>query len=81
MPSLSELPSDLKRKRFIRALRRLGFIVDESGGNGSHYKATWPKTQKSITIQYEFRKDVLYEILKDIEGYSGITWEDIKKHL
>ena len=81
MPSLSELPGSLKRKKFIRALQRLGFDIDESGGSGSHYKITWPATQKSITIQHDFRKDVLYEVLKEIEKYSGITWEDIKKQL
>lgn len=81
MPSLSELPGELKRKKFIRALQRLGFVIDVVGGKGSHYKATWPKTQKSVTIQSELRKDVLYYLLKEIETYSGITWEDIKKQM
>ncbi len=81
MPSLSELPSEIKRKKFIKALVRLGFIIDSKGGDGSHFKATWPKTQKSITIQYKIRKDVLYYLLKEIEECSGITWEEIKKNL
>ncbi|OGD31508.1 hypothetical protein A3C91_01345 [Candidatus Azambacteria bacterium RIFCSPHIGHO2_02_FULL_52_12] len=81
MPSLSELPGEIKRKKFTKALARLGFIIDTRGGNGSHFKATWPKTQKSITIQSKLRKDVLYYLLKEIEQYSGITWEDIKKEL
>ena len=67
MPSLSELPSQIKRKRFTKALERLGFIINKSGGDGSHYKATWPKTQKSIAIQSDLRKDVLYYLLKEIE--------------
>ena len=78
MPSLSELPGEIKRKKFIRALQRLGFIIDKSGGEGSHYKVTWPKTQKSITIQSKLRKDVLYYLLKEIEQYSGVTWDNIK---
>ena len=80
-PSLSELPGEIKRRKFIAALERLGFTVNKSGGDGSHYKATWPKTQKSFTIQSELRKDVLYYLLKEIEQYSGITWDDIKKEL
>ncbi|KKQ13952.1 MAG: hypothetical protein US30_C0007G0016 [Candidatus Moranbacteria bacterium GW2011_GWF2_36_839] len=81
MPSRSQLPGNIKRKKFIRALMRCGFEIDLSGGDGSHYKATWPANQKSITIQSEIRKDVLYYLLKEIEKYSGVTWEDIKKNL
>jgi predicted RNA binding protein YcfA (HicA-like mRNA interferase family) len=81
MPSRSQLPGNLNRKKFLRALMRLGFEVDLSGGDGSHCKATWPATQKSITIQKDLRKDVLYYLLKDIEKYSGITWEEINKSL
>ena len=71
----------MNRKKFIRALIRRGFLIDERGGDGSHYKATWPKTQKSVTIQSDLRKDVLYYLLKEIEHCSGITWDDIRKEL
>jgi predicted RNA binding protein YcfA (HicA-like mRNA interferase family) len=81
MPPLSELPGKIKRAKFTKALSHLGFIIDEKGGDGSHYKATWPKTQKSVTIPGDLRKDVLYYLLKEIENYSGITWEEIKKKL
>lgn len=81
MPSLSELPGEIKRNKFIRALQRLGFIIDKTGGAGSHYKAIWPQTQKSITIQSHLRKDVLHYLLKEIEQYSGVTWEEIKKEI
>lgn len=81
MPSLSELPGEIKRKKFIRALQRLGFYIDKTGGDGSHYKATWPRTQKSITIQSKLRKDVLHYLLKEIEQCSGVKWEEIKKEL
>ncbi|MFH1326019.1 MAG: hypothetical protein ABIH48_00950 [Candidatus Falkowbacteria bacterium] len=40
MSSLSELPSEIKRRKFIKALVRLGFIIDSKGGDGSHFKAT-----------------------------------------
>lgn len=81
MPSHSQLPGNIKRKKFINALIRCGFEVDVSGGDGSHYKATWPKNQKSITIQSDLRKDILYYLLKEIERYSGVTWDEIKKNL
>lgn len=81
MPSLSQLPSDVTKERFLRALAKIGFDISKKGGKGSHYKATWPATQKSIIIQYDFRKDVLYKILKQVEAISGIYWEEIEKHL
>lgn len=81
MPSRSQLPGNIKRKKFIRALMRCGFKIDLSGGDGSHYKATWPANQKSITIQSDIRKDVLYYLLKEIEKYSGVTWEEIRKKM
>ena len=81
MPSLSELPGEIKRKKFLKALERLGFTVSKRGGDGSHVKITWPKTQKQITIPSKMRKDVLYYVLKEIEEYSGITWDDIKNNL
>jgi len=81
MPSLSELPGEIKRKKFTKALIRLGFIINKKGGDGSHYKIIWPITQKSITLQSKLRKDVLYYLLKEIEEVSDITWDDIKKEL
>lgn len=38
-------------------------------------------TQKSLTIQSDLRKDVLCYILKEIEKYSGVTWDEIKKKM
>ena len=81
MFSRSELPSQINRKKFIKALKHLGFEVSVKGGKGSHYKATCVRTQKSITIQYNLTKNVLYYLLKEIEKINGITWDDIKKEL
>jgi predicted RNA binding protein YcfA (HicA-like mRNA interferase family) len=81
MPSRSELPGDMNRAKFIKALKRLDFTIDTVGGDGSHVKAICPRTKKSIIIPKDLRKDVLYYVLKEIEGYSGITWEIIKKEL
>jgi len=81
MPSLSDLPGEIKRKKFIKALTRLGFLINKWGGDGSHYKAIWPKNEKSITIPSKLPKQVLDYVLKEIENYSGINWEDIGKEL
>ena len=81
MPSLSELPGSLNRRKFIKALQRLGFGIDYSGGKGRHIKIECPNSGKAVTIQTELRKDVLKYILKEIESYSGVTWDDIKKEL
>jgi len=81
MPSLSQLPGEIKRSKFIKALIRLGFVINKVGGAGSHCKAVWPKTQKMVIIPAKLRKDVLYYVLKELEGYSGITWDDIKEKL
>ena len=81
MPSLSELPGEVKRRKFIRALARLGFVIDKSGGDGSHYKITWPSTQKSVTLPSKLNKQRLKYILVEIEEYSGVTWEEIKERL
>lgn len=81
MPSLSQLPGEIKRKKITKALTRLGFIIDEKGGDGSHYKALWSVNQKSITIPQNLNKHTLYYILKEIEVISGVTWEDIQNQL
>lgn len=81
MPPLSELPGEISRHKFLTALRRLGFEINEQGGDGSHIKVTWPRTQKSITIPTPLYKQRLKYILKEIENYSGVNWDQIKKEL
>jgi predicted RNA binding protein YcfA (HicA-like mRNA interferase family) len=81
MPSLSDLPGSISRDKLMKALVRLGFIISKRGGKGDHYKATFEKTQKSITLpDSHLSKQVLSYILKEIEKYSGISWEDILKN-
>ena len=81
MPSLSQLPGEVKRKKLTKALARLGFVINEKGGDGSHYKALWPQTQKSVTIPQNISKYTLYYLLKEIEIASGITWDEINSQL
>lgn len=81
MPSLSQLPGEVKRKKLTKALARLGFVIDKRGGDGSHYKAIWARTQKSVTIPQDISKYTLYYLLKEIEIASGLTWDDIQKEI
>ncbi|MBI4598732.1 type II toxin-antitoxin system HicA family toxin [Candidatus Uhrbacteria bacterium] len=81
MPSRSELPGSLSRPKFLNAIRRLGFQINTVGGKGDHIKIVWPATQKSVSVDADLRKDVLYYLLKEIEVISGITWDQIKENL
>lgn len=84
MPPLSQLPGNVSRDGFIRALVKLGFELDKSGGKGSHYKAVWPSTQKSVTIPHkDLSKYVLKYILPEVETATlkRVTWENIKELL
>lgn len=80
MPPLSQLPGDLSRKKFLNALRRLGFFVDMQGGDGSHCKVEW-RNGKEIPIKKDLDKYALKYILKQIEEMSGVTWEQIKEEM
>lgn len=81
MPSLSEIPDGVNRTKFLKALKRLGFGVNMTGGKGSHCKIECPRNGKSITVKNNIHKQTLHYILKEIEEYSGVTWEQIKKEL
>lgn len=81
MPSRNELPGEIPRKKFLKALKRLGFEINNTGGKSDHVKIIWSETQKSITVHNDLRKDVLYYLLKEIENISDISWEAIKEKL
>lgn len=81
MPSRSELPGYLPRRKLIKALGKLGFEVNQTGGKGSHIKVIWPRNQKSVTIPAGLENHALHYVLKELEKYSDITWEEIKKEL
>lgn len=80
MPSLNDLPGEIKRNKLVRALQRVGFDVDYKGGNGSHCKVTW-HNGKCIIIPSKIHKRTLYYILEEIESYTGITWATINGEL
>lgn len=81
MPSRNDLPGDISRKKFTRALERLGFVINKRGGDGSHYKIIWPPAQKMVVVPHHLHKGALRYVLKEIEAISKITWEDITRQL
>ena len=81
MPSRSELPGLIKKRRFVRALEKSGFVINKKGGKGGHFKAIY-KNEKTITLpSSDLRRDQLYYIVKAIESISDVTWDDLKKYL
>ena len=68
-----KLPSDISQQRLLKALKKSGFIINYTGGKGSHAKAVDPKTKKFITVQSNLYKVALKEILKYAEelGYDA----------
>lgn len=84
MPPLSQLPGTIPRQKFLKALERVGFLIDVSGGDGSHVMANWPLTNKSVTIAHQMiPKQALKYILKEIETVTlgRVTWEKIQEKL
>lgn len=47
---MPKLPPSLTRDKLIKGLRRLGFLIDKSKGDGSHYKLYSLDKSRSITI-------------------------------
>ncbi|MBN1585001.1 type II toxin-antitoxin system HicA family toxin [Candidatus Uhrbacteria bacterium] len=81
MPPLSELPSDLSREKLIRALVRLGFVVDRTGGKGSHCKLVWPKSGKAVTVLCHLHKHACKYVIEQAMVISGLEWEIIDREL
>jgi predicted RNA binding protein YcfA (HicA-like mRNA interferase family) len=81
MPSRSELPGLIKKKKFIKALERCGFTIGKKGEKGGHFKAIY-KNEKSITLpSSDLEKYQSYYIIKEIEAIRDITWKDISRNL
>ena len=81
MPSRSELPGLIKKRKFVKALERSGFSINKKGGKGGHFKVTFTN-EKAITLpSSDLEKFQLYYILKEIKEISGVTWKEIKKNL
>lgn len=68
-----KLPSDVKQSRLLKALRKVGFMIDAKSGKGSHAQAKDPKSDSYITVGNHLYKTALREILKTAEelGYDA----------
>lgn len=67
------LPSDVSQQRLAKAFKKVGFVIDYSGGKGGHYKLIDPKSGRFITLQSKIWKLVLKDKLKQAEalGYDA----------
>lgn len=48
MPSRSELPGELRQKKFLKALKKVGFVINKRGGSGSHYDVKWKDLKRFL---------------------------------
>ena len=81
MPSRSELPGSVKKRKFIKALEKNGFRINKKGGKGGHFKATY-KNEKAITLpSSNLEKYQLYYIVQEIERVTDVEWRDLKRYL
>ena len=72
-----ELPV-IKPKQLIRALQKIGFIIDRQ--KGSHISMIHPSRKIAVTVSYhrkDLKKGTLNSILKD----AGLTAEDLRELL
>ncbi|OGY23191.1 MAG: hypothetical protein A2172_02320 [Candidatus Woykebacteria bacterium RBG_13_40_15] len=76
-------------RELLKALKKLGFIIDKSKGKGSHAKAIYPTRRPKkpqppfIMIQYwhgDYYKSFREDLVKEIESF-GFSREEIIKVL
>ena len=73
--------SDITQADWLRAVRKLGLIVDMSCGKGSHALVINPKTNSRYTLQRQLHKFINIKILKKLLewGFEEETiWEALK---
>ncbi len=75
-----KLPSDIRQSRLLKALRKVGFVINLSHGKGSHAQAVDLKTGRYITVPNHLYKIALYEILKLAEDLGYDATEIINKY-
>ncbi|MCX6786095.1 MAG: type II toxin-antitoxin system HicA family toxin [Candidatus Komeilibacteria bacterium] len=56
--------SDITQSQWIKALRKLGLIVECKPGKGSHVLVKHPSTRAKYTIQYDLHKFINMKIFK-----------------
>ena len=72
------VPGELKPEKIAKAMLRLGFRLENSGGKGSHMKLVW-RNEKMIIIQRNLHRGAILGLSKEIKNISGLTWDDIKE--
>ena len=72
--------SDLTQKDWIKACNKLGLIVNQKRGKGSHCLIKHPKTNCKYTIQRHLHKFINIKIFNKMLEW-GFEEEDIQKAL
>ncbi|PIQ79205.1 MAG: hypothetical protein CO042_03805 [Parcubacteria group bacterium CG_4_9_14_0_2_um_filter_41_8] len=67
-----DIPSDCSQKRFLKACKKAGLIIDYYGGKGSHAKAIDPKTNQFITVQNKLHRIIIKEKIKILNAWGYI---------
>ena len=75
---MPRLPPSIHRNRLVKALLRIGFAIDKSRGNGSHYKMYSLDGKRSITIPKHLES---MDTRKSIEEFVANDIGDIQKLL
>lgn len=68
--------SDIKQADWIRACKKLGFVINSGFGKGSHVLVVHEKTGARYTIQYNLHKFINIKIFKKFLEL-GIEEEEI----
>lgn len=68
--------SDISQSQWLRACKKLGLIVNEHAGKGSHALVTHPQTNQKYTIQHTLHKFVNLKIFKKLLEW-GLSEEQI----
>lgn len=64
------IPSDCSQKRFLKACKKAGLVIDYYGGKGSHAKVIDPKHKQFITVQNKLYRVIIKEKIKILNSWG-----------
>lgn len=70
--------TNMTQKKWVKACKRLGLIVDKKKGKGSHYRIINPASGRPQTLPADCHKFISIEIYKSLLEW-GFTEEEIDK--
>ena len=72
--------SSLTQKKWSKACKKLGLIVDKKKGKGSHYRVVNPKTNKKTTLPSDCHKYISLDLYKTFLDW-GFSEEELDEAL